>query len=163
MSSNLENKKTVVAGVSETLGKAQTFVAAAYHGVTVENLTVTRAKARAANVYLHVLKNTLVRKAVADTKFAPIADKLVGPLIYAISEDPVAAAKIIGDFAKDNEAVQIVAGMYNELLLDVKGIKHLASIPSRNELLAQVMGTMLQIPSGFVRVVAAIRDQKAAA
>lgn len=163
MSANLENKKAVVAGVSEALNKAQTFVAAAYHGVTVDNLTVVRAKARKANVYLHVLKNTLVRKAVAGTKFAPIAEKLVGPLIYAVSEDPVAAAKIIGDFAKDNGTVQIVAGMYNDLLLDVQGVKQLAAIPSRDELLAQVMGTMLQIPSGFVRVVAAIRDQKSAA
>ena len=97
------------------------------------------------------------------TKFAPLADKMSGQLVYAISEDAVSAAKVINDFAKTNEAFQIVAGQFNEQLLDVNGVKKLASIPSREVLLAQVMGVMLEIPASFVRVIAAIRDQKAAA
>ena len=160
MSLNLENKKAVVAEVSETLKTAQTVVIAAYHGATVDKITVTRAKARKANVYLHVLKNTLARIAVEGTQFAPLADKMSGPLVYAISEDAVSAAKIVNEFAKDNEAVKIIAGMYNDKLLDVAEVKRLAAIPSREELLAQVMGVMQQVPAGFVRVLAAIKEQK---
>lgn len=160
MSLNLESKKAVVTSVSDALKTAQTVVIAAYHGVTVDKITVTRAKARTANVYLHVLKNTLARIAVKETRFAPLADKMSGPLVYAISEDAVSAAKVISDFAKDNEAVKIVAGMYNDQLLDVASIKRLAAIPSREELLAQIMGVMMQVPAGFVRLVAAIKAQK---
>jgi large subunit ribosomal protein L10 len=83
-----------------------------------------------------------------------------GQLIYSVSKDPVAAAKIINDFAKENEAVKIVAGMFNDKLLSVAEVKQLASTPSRDELLSMVMGVMLQVPASFVRVVAAIRDQK---
>ncbi len=160
MSLNLESKKAVVAEVSQTLKSAQTVVIAQYAGVTVSKMTTVRANARKSNVYLHVVKNTLVRKAVEGTKFAPLADQMVGQLVYSVSDDPVAAAKIVNEFAKENEAVKIIAGMYNEKLLDVAGVKQLAAIPSRNELLAMVMGVMLQIPSGFVRCIAAIRDQK---
>jgi len=160
LSLNLESKKAVVAEVSETLKTAQTVVIAAYQGVTVDKMTAIRANARKAGVYLHVLKNTLARIAVEGTKFAPLADKMSGPLVYAVSTDPIAAAKVINDFAKDNEAVKIVAGMYNEQLLDVSGVKHLASIPSREELLSLIMGVMQQIPAGFVRCVAAIKEQK---
>lgn len=160
MSLNLESKKTVVAGVSATLSTAQTVVLAEYQGVTVEQMTVLRTNARKSDVSLRVLKNTLARIAVKDTKFAPLADKMSGQLVYAISEDAVAAAKVVNDFAKTNEALKIVAGQYDEKLLDVAEVKKLASIPSRNELLAQVMGVMQQIPASFVRVVAAIRDQK---
>lgn len=160
MSLNLQNKKAVVAQVSETLSSAQTLVIAEYSGVAVESLTAIRAQARKANVYLHVVKNTLARKAVADTKFAPLADQMTGQLIYSVSEDPVAAAKIISDFAKASDKVKIVAGMYNEQLLDVSGVKQLAAIPSREELLAMVLGVMQQIPASFVRCVAALKDKK---
>ena len=159
MSLNLESKKVVVAHVSGVLNTAETIVVAEYQGVTVGAMTALRAKARKNNVYLQVLKNTLARKAVEGTKFAPLADKLVGPLVYAVSDDPVAAAKIISDFAKDNAKVNIIAGMYNSKELDVAGVKQLASIPSRDELLATVMGVMQQIPASFVRVVAALRDK----
>ena len=160
MSLNLESKKAVVAGVSEALKSAQTVVLAQYAGVTVEKMTSIRARARKENVYLHVVKNTLVRKAVEGTKFAPLADKMVGQLVYSVSEDPVAAAKIINEFAKENDAVKIVAGMYNDKELDMAGVKQLAAIPSRDELLAMVMGVMLEIPAGFVRCLAAIKEQK---
>lgn len=160
MSLNLDSKKVVVAQVSETLSTAQTVVVAEYAGVTVESLTAIRREARKANVYLHVIKNTLARKAVEGTKFAPLAEKMVGQLIYGVSEDPVAAAKIINEFSKANDKVKIIAGMYNEKLLDTAGVKQLAAIPSREELLAQVMGVMQQIPASFVRLVAAIKDKK---
>lgn len=160
MSLNLESKKAVVAEVSEALKSAQTVVLAHYAGTTVGKMTAVRAKARQEKVYLRVIKNTLVRKAVEGTKFALLADKMVGPLVYSVSEDPVAAAKIINEFAKENEAVKIVAGMYNDKELDIAGVKQLASIPSRDELLAMVMGVMLQIPAGLVRCIAAIREQK---
>lgn len=163
MSLNLESKKTVVANVASTLKSAQTVVLAEYQGVTVSQMTVLRANARKSNVYLHVVKNTLARIAVQDTQFASLADKMSGQLVYAISDDAIAAAKVINDFAKDNNAMKIVAGQYNEQLLDVAGVKQLASIPSREELLAKVMGVMMEIPASFVRVIAAIRDQKEAA
>ena len=160
MSLNLESKKAVVAQVAEALSSAETIVIAQYSGVTVAKMTTIRAEARKAGVYLHVLKNTLAKKAVADTKFAPLADLMVGQLVYSVSDDPVAAAKIISDFAKANDKVKIIAGMYNEKMLDVDGVKQLANIPSRNELLAMVLGVMQQIPAGFVRLVAAIKDKK---
>ncbi len=162
MSLNLESKKAVVTEVSDTLKSAQTLVIALYAGVTVDKMTSIRKSARSNNVYLHVVKNTLVRKAVEGTKFAPLADKMVGQLVYSISEDPVAAAKIINDFAKENDKVKIVAGMYNDKLLDANGVKQLASIPSREELLSTIMGLMLEIPTSFVRCLAAIRDKQVA-
>lgn len=160
MSLNLESKKAVVAEVAETLTNAQTVVIAEYAGVTVETMTSIRAQARQAGVFLHVVKNTLARKAVEGTKFAPLAEKMTGQLIYSISDDPIAAAKIISEFSKANGKVNIIAGMYNEKLLDVAGVKQLASIPSRDELLAMVMGVMQQIPASFVRLVSALKDKK---
>ena len=160
MNANLQNKKQIVAQVAETIKDAQTLVIAEYHNIGSNSMTVIRKVARENNVYLHVVKNTLVRKAVEGTKFAPLAEKMSGPLIYAVSVDPVAAAKVINEFAKANDKVAIIAGMYNEKLLDVAGVKQLASIPSREELLATVMGVMQQIPASFVRLVAAIKDKK---
>ncbi len=160
MGLNLEIKQAVVADVAKALKSAQTVVIAQYQGVTVDKLTTVRKEARNAGVYLHVLKNTLARKAVAGTVFEPLAEKMTGPLIYSASEDPIAAAKIVHDFAKGNDKVKIIAGMFNEKLLDEAAVKQLASTPSRNELLSMVLGTMMQIPASFVRVVAAIRDQK---
>jgi large subunit ribosomal protein L10 len=160
LSLNLDSKKVVVAQVSETISTAQTVVVAEYAGVTVEKMTAIRKEARSKGVYLHVVKNTLARIAVQGTKFAPLADKMIGQLIYSVSDDPVAAAKVISDFAKANDKVKIVAGMYNEQLLDVAGVKQLAAIPSREELLAMVMGVMQQVPASFVRAVAALKDKK---
>lgn len=160
MSLNLENKKVVVAQISEILKPAQTIVIAEYAGVTVSAMTSIRKQAREANVYLHVVKNTLASLAVADTKFSPLAKQMTGQLIYSISEDPIAAAKIINEFAKANDKVKIRAGMYNDKLLDVNGVKQLAQIPSRNELLSMVMGVMKEIPTSFVRCVAAIQAKQ---
>jgi large subunit ribosomal protein L10 len=157
---NLEIKQAVVADVAKALKGAQTVVIAQYQGVTVDKLTTVRKEARNAGVYLHVLKNTLARIAVTGTVFEPLAEKMTGPLIYSASQDPVAAAKVVNEFAKSNDKVKIVAGMFNDKVLDVAAVKQLASTPSRPELLSTVLGTMMQIPASFVRVVAAIRDQK---
>ena len=119
MGLNLEMKQAVVAGVVEALENAQTVVIAQYQGVTVDKMTMVRKNARNSDVYLHVLKNTLARKAVTGTVFEPLAEKMSGQLIYSVSKDPVAAAKVINDFAKENEAVKIVAGMFNDKLLSV--------------------------------------------
>lgn len=160
MSLNLENKKAVVAELQSAIKGAETMVIAEYSGVTVEKLTAVRKRARSSDVYLHVVKNTLARRAVQGTSFEVLADKMKGQLIYSSSKDAVAAAKILHDFSKENDAVKLIAGSYNGTLLDVAGVKKLASIPSRLELLAQVMGVMQQVPASFVRAVAAVRDKK---
>jgi large subunit ribosomal protein L10 len=160
LSLNLESKKTVVAEINKILQGAATIVIAQYQGVTVDQLTTIRKEARKSNVYLHVLKNTLARRAVSGTKFEPLADKMVGPLIYGISGDPVAAAKVVNDFAKANSTVKLVGGMFNDKLLDVASVKQLAATPGREQLLAMLLGTMQQIPASFARVIAAIRDKK---
>lgn len=162
MSLNKDSKKAVVANIEKVFNGAQTVVLAEYRGVTVNNMTIVRKKARKSNVYFHILKNTLARIAVKDTKFSPLVDKMYGSLVYSISEDPVAAAKVVHEFAKDNEIVKIVAGMCNEKVLDVNAVKMLASIPSREELLATTMGLMQQIPASFVRCINAIKEKKEA-
>lgn len=163
MSLNLENKKAVVAEVRSAIEGAETMIIAEYSGVTVESLTSVRRKARKENVYLHVVKNTLARRAVQGTSFEALADKMSGQLIYSASKDPVAAAKVLNDFSKENEAVKLVAGVYNGNLLDVAEVKKLASIPSKPELLSTVLGVMLQVPASFARVLVAIKEQKEAA
>lgn len=160
MSLNRESKQAVVQSVVETLKDAQTMVIAQYQGVTVESMTAIRKEARKSDVYLHVLKNTLARISVKGTKFEPLAEQMTGPLVYAVSSDPIAAAKIVAKFAKENDKVKVIAGMFNESLLDEAQVKQLAATPSREELLAMMLGVMQQIPAGFVRAVAAIRDQK---
>lgn len=160
MSLNLEDKKAVVAEVSAKVANAQTIVLAEYAGVTVEALTDLRVKARKSGVYLRVLKNTLARRAVADTPFAPLADQMTGPLIYGISEDPVAAAKVLNDFAKGNEKLVLKVGSYAGKVLDKAGVQALASIPSREELLAKLLGVMQAPVSGFACTLAALAKQR---
>lgn len=163
MSLNLEDKKAVVAEVAEQIAKAQTVVLAEYNGIEVPNLTVLRSKAREAGVYLRVMKNTLVRRAVADTPFAPLAEQMTGPLIYSISADPVAAAKVLNDFAKGNDKLVLKAGSYAGKVLDKAGVQALASIPSRDELLAKLLGVMKAPVSGFAGAMAALAKQREAA
>ena len=173
MSLNLEEKKAVVADVAEQVATAQTVVVAEYRGITVENMTLLRAQARKEGVYLRVLKNTLVRRAVADTPFAGIADQLVGPLAYGISKDPVAAAKVMHEFAKANDKLVVKAGAMPDFIMSAKDVGNLASMPSREELLSKLMGTMQapvtqfvrtlnEVPTKFVRGLAAVRDKQAA-
>jgi len=157
---NLEDKKAVVAEVSAQVATAQTIAVAEYRGIEVSDLTVLRKKARESGVYLRVLKNTLVRRAVAETPFAELSSQLVGPLIYSISTDPVAAAKVLNDFAKTNDKLIIKAGSYSGKVLDKAGVQALASIPSREELLAKLLGIMQAPVSGFACALAALAKQR---
>jgi large subunit ribosomal protein L10 len=159
---NLNDKKAVVAEVSAKVATAQTIVVAEYRGIQVGHLTQLRAKARAQGVYLRVLKNTLARRAVVGTAFASLADSMTGPLIYSISADAVAAAKVISDFAKTNDKLVIKAGNYAGKSLDKAEITALASIPSREVLIAQLLGVMLAPVSGFARGLAALAAKKEA-
>ena len=160
MGLNLNDKKAVVAEVAEQVANAQTIAIAEYRGIEVGNLTVLRKKARESGVYLRVLKNTLVRRAVAGTPFASLADHMVGPLIYSVSADPVAAAKVLNDFAKTNDKLVLKAGSYAGKVLDKAGVQALASIPSREELLARLLGVMQAPVSGFAVCLAALGQQR---
>lgn len=159
---NVEDKKAIVADVGAQLAAAQTVVLAEYRGIPVEQLTKLRASARDQGVYLRVLKNTLARRATQGTQFEPLADSMVGPLIYGISADPIASAKVLQNFAKTQDQLVIKAGLYNGKLLDVAGVKALATIPSRDELLSQLLGVMLAPVSAMARVLGAVAAQKAA-
>lgn len=156
MGLNLNDKKAVVAEVSAQVATAQTIVLAEYRGIEVGDLTQLRAQARKSGVYLRVLKNTLVRRSVAGTSFADLADQMVGPLIYSISEDPVAAAKVLNDFAKSNDKLVVKAGCYAGKVLDKAGVQALASIPSREELLAKLLGVMQAPVSGMAVALGAL-------
>ncbi|UCV04026.1 50S ribosomal protein L10 [Dechloromonas denitrificans] len=160
MGLNLNDKKAVVAEVSAQVANAQTIVIAEYRGIGVVDLTVLRKKARESGVYLRVLKNTLVRRAVADTPFAGLADQMVGPLIYSVSADPVAAAKVLSDFAKTNDKLVLKAGSYAGNVLDKAGVQALASIPSREELLSKLLYVMQAPVAGFVRALDALAKQR---
>lgn len=161
MSLSLEGKKEVVADVIANVAKAQTMVLAEYRGTTVADLTKLRSEARAKGVYLRVLKNTLARRAVQGTSFEVAADKMVGPLIYGFSEDAVAAAKVINDFAKGKEKFVITAGAYSGKLLDKAAVQSLANIPSKEVLLSQLLGLMQSPVSRMARVLAALAEKKA--
>lgn len=162
MSLNLNDKKAVVAEVQAKVKTAQTIVVAEYRGLQVGHLTQLRAKARGQGVYLRVLKNTLARRAVEGTAFASLGNELTGPLIYAISDDAVAAAKVTFDFAKTNDKLVIKAGNYAGKSLDKAGVSALASIPTREVLLAQLAGIMKAPVSGFARGLAALSAKKSA-
>ncbi|WP_313951009.1 50S ribosomal protein L10 [Accumulibacter sp.] len=160
MGLNLDEKKAVVAELSARVAGAQTMVVAEYSGLQVAHLTRLRAQARAAGVYLRVLKNTLVRRAVDGTVFASLAEQMTGPLIYSISDDAVAAAKVLNDFAKTNDKLILKAGSYAGELLDPAGVQKLASVPSREELLAQLLGMMQAPVTGFACALAALAKQR---
>jgi large subunit ribosomal protein L10 len=162
VSLNLNDKKAVVAEISAKVASAQTIVLAEYRGIQVGNLTQLRAKARSQGVYLRVLKNTLARRAVEGTPFAGLASEMTGPLIYSISEDAVAAAKVISDFAKTNDKLVVKAGNYAGKPLNKEGVAALANIPSREVLLAQLLGVMQAPVSAFARAMAALAEKQGA-
>jgi large subunit ribosomal protein L10 len=153
-------KATVVTDVSAQVGKSVSLALAEYRGLTVEHLNTLRRQARDKGVYLHVLKNTLARRAVAGTPFEVAAEWMVGPLIYGFSEDAVAAAKVIADFAKTNDKLVVKGGAYAGKVLDANGVKSLAAIPSKEVLLAQLLGLMQSPISRLARVIAAVAEQK---
>ncbi len=162
MSLNRNEKQTVVTDVAAQVARSQTLALAEYRGMTVAHLDVLRKQAREKGVYLHVLKNTLARRAVKGTPFEVASDAMVGPLIYGFSEDAVAAAKVVSDFAKTNDKLVIKAGAYAGKVLDAKGVQSLASIPTKEVLLSQLLGLMMSPVSRMARVLAALSEKRGA-
>ena len=160
MSLNRSEKEAVIAEVTSLAAKAQTLVIAEYRGITVADMTKLRAEARSKGVSLSVLKNTLARRAVAGSGFDVLADQMTGPLIYGFSEDAVAAAKVVADFAKTNDKLVIRAGAFGGKALDSNGVKQLASIPSKEVLLAQICGLLMSPISRTAVVLGALAAKK---
>lgn len=175
MALTLEGKKTIVAEVAGVAATALSAVAAEYRGLTVSQMTQLRAHARKTGVYVRVVRNTLARRAVAGTEFACMQDVLVGPLVLAFSqEDPGAAARLIQEFAKQNERLVVKALAVGGQLLAAKDIDVLAKLPTRDQAIATLMSvmkapitkfvrTLAEPHAKLVRTVAAVRDQKQAA
>jgi large subunit ribosomal protein L10 len=160
LSLNRSEKEAVINDVTGLAAKAQTLVIAEYRGITVADMTKLRVSARSSGVSLSVLKNTLARRAVKGSAFEVVADQMTGPLIYSFSEDAVAAAKVVADFAKTNDKLVIRAGAYGGKAMDVNGVKQLASIPSKEVLLAQLLGLMQSPISRTARVLSALAEQR---
>ena len=171
MGLNRTEKAAVVDEIGAKVASAGVIVVAEYRGLGVGNMTQLRAKARTSGVYLRVLKNTLARRAVKDTPFEKLADQMIGPLVYGISSDPVATAKVLNEFAKANDKFVIKAGAMPNAVISPKEVAALANMPSREQLLSMLLGTMQapvakfvqtlnEVPSRFVRTLAAVRDQK---
>ncbi len=171
MGLSMQEKQAVVQEVAAQVATAKAIVLAEYRGLEVGNMTELRRKARRSGVYLRVLKNTLARRAVKDTPFAKLAEAMTGPLVYGISSDPVATAKVMNEFAKGNEKFVIRAGAMPNAVISAREVMALASLPSREELLAKLLGTMQapiaqfvrtlnEVPSKFVRALAAVRDAR---
>jgi large subunit ribosomal protein L10 len=162
LSLNRSEKAAVISDVSAQAARSQTLALAEYRGLTVEHLNKLRREARDKGVYLHVLKNSLARRAVTGTPFEVAAASMAGPLIYGFSEDAVAAAKVITDFAKGNDKLVIKGGAYAGKALDANGLKALAAIPSREVLIAQVAGLLKSPIQRFAAVLAALAEQRTA-
>lgn len=171
MGLNRQEKAAVVEDVVAQVASAQAIIVAEYRGLEVEAITNLRKQARSKGVQLRVLKNTLARRAMVGTPFEQLSDKLVGPLIYGISADPVACAKVLNDFARSNDKLVLKAGQMPNFPMDAAGIKALATLPSREELLSKLLGTMQapiakfvqtlnEVPAKFVRTLAAVEKQK---
>ena len=175
MALNFAQKQAVVAEVAEIASKAYSAVAAEYRGLTVEEMTELRAEARKAGVYLRVVKNTLARRAVEGTDFACMQDGLTGPLVLAFSqEDPGAAARVIKDFAKGHESLEVRLVSIGGKMLAPEEITTLAEMPTYDEAISQLMSvmqapiaklarTLNEVPGKLVRTLAAVRDAKEAA
>ena len=171
MGLSLEQKQATVSEVSAKLGTAQAVIVAEYRGLDVARVTQLRARARKSGLYLKVLKNTLARRAVKGTPFEKLAEQMSGPLMYGIADDPVAGAKVLAEFAKENELFVIRGGAMPNAVMTPKEVGALAALPSRQELLAKLLGTMQapmaklvrtlnEVPGKFVRALAAVRDAK---
>lgn len=172
MAIRLEDKQQIVSEVNQAASSALSAVLADYRGVTVEDMTALRENARANKVYLRVVRNTLLKRAVADTEFECIQGVLVGPTILAFSqEDPGAAARVLKDFAKENDDFEIKALSVGGQLMDASQIDVLAKLPTVDQARSMLMSVMLapvtklartmnEVPSKVTRAVAAVRDQK---
>ena len=164
MSKNLELKKQVVADITDKLQNCQSMVIVKYSGLTVEQVTKLRAQCRAAKVDYCVLKNTLVRRALADLNITGLDDVLEGPNAFVFGmEDAVAPAKILSDFIEKEKtkAIELRAGLLEGKAIDLKTIESLAKLPSREVLLAKILGSMTAAIGNFVRVIEAYRKKQA--
>ena len=160
MSLNRSEKEAVISEVTSLAAKAQTLVMAEYRGITVAAMDQLRVKARSSGVSLSVLKNTLARRAVTGSQFEVAGDQMTGPLIYGFSEDAVAAAKVVAEFAKTNDKLVIRGGVYGGKVLDQNGVKQLASIPTKEVLLAQLCGLLMSPMSRTAVVLGALAAKK---
>lgn len=169
---NLEDKRAIVVSVNAAASEALSAVVADYRGLSVAEMTNLRLKARETGVYLKVVRNTLAKRAVAGTDYECLTDALVGPTVLAFSQDdPGAAARLIKDFAKDHDALEVKALAIGGVAYDAKDIDILAKLPTRDEAIAQLMSvmqapvakfvrTLNEVPGKFVRTMAAVKDQK---
>ncbi|MBL7249759.1 50S ribosomal protein L10 [Alloalcanivorax sp. C16-2] len=169
---NLEDKRAIVVSVNAAATEALSAVVADYRGLSVSEMTALRVKARETGVYLKVVRNTLAKRAVEGTEYECLSDSLVGPTILAFSQaDPGAAARLIKDFAKDHDALEVKALAVGGVAYEAKDIDVLAKLPTREEALAQLMSvmqapvakfvrTLNEVPGKFVRTVAAVKDKK---
>jgi len=172
---DIQKKKEIVADLHEDFKKSAIVIATDYKGLDVAAVTKLRSELTQSNIDYRVVKNTLLRRASENTDVAAITDMFKGPTAIAMSyEDPVAPAKIISEFAKDNEKIQIKGAVMDGKVIDLAGIEALSSLPSREVLLSQVLSAMNGVPTGLVRVLSgvpsglvnvlqAIKDQKEAA
>ena len=160
MSLNRSEKEAVIKEVTDLAAKAQTLVMAEYRGITVADMTKLRTDARSKGVALSVLKNTLARRAVAGSSFEVVGEQMTGPLIYGFSEDAVSAAKVVADYAKTNDKLVIRGGVYGGKALDADGVKQLASIPTKEVLLAQLCGLLMSPMSRTAVVLGALAAKK---
>ena len=174
MALSRQEKAVKIDQVCAMVAQAKAIVVAEYRGLDVEAITRLRRQARGQGVQLRVLKNTLARRAMTGTPFAGLSDHLVGPLVYGMGADPVAVAKVLSSFAKDNDRLVVKAGAMADFVMDDKAVKALATMPSREELLAKLMATMQapvaqfvrtlnEVPARLVRTLAAVRDARQAA
>ena len=160
MSLNRSEKEAVIKEVTDLAAKAQTLVMAEYRGITVADMTKLRTDARSKGVALSVLKNTLARRAVAGSSFEVVGEQMTGPLIYGFSEDAESAANVVADFAKTNDKLVIRGGVYGGKALDADGVKQLASIPTKEVLLAQLCGLLMSPMSRTAVVLGALAAKK---
>ena len=161
MALNLTQKQEVVAELAEVAAKAHSLVAAEYAGLTVEQLTAMRKKARETGVYLRVVKNTLASRAVAGTEYECVKDELVGPLLYAFStEEPGAAGRLIKEFAKGNDKLKAKLVSVEGKLLPAGHVDVLASLPTRDEALAMLARVLSEPAAMFARAVKAVADKE---
>jgi large subunit ribosomal protein L10 len=160
LSLNRSEKEAVIKEVTDLAAKAQTLVMAEYRGITVADMTKLRTEARSNGVALSVLKNTLARRAVSGSSFEVAGDQMTGPLIYGFSEDAIAAAKVVANFAKTNDKLVIRGGVFGGKALDSNGVKELASIPSKEVLLAQLCGLLMSPISRTAVVLGALATKK---
>ena len=171
MAKSRELKSDMLSEAQQSIKDASSIVYGEYRGLDVESMTQLRKKSRSVGVKLKIYKNTIFRRALEGSKFEDLKGYLEGPLVYGISSDSIAPAKLLVDFSKENEALVVKGGALDGSILDSKGIKALASIPPRDELIGKLLGvaagpvqgfvrTLNEVPSRFVRVLAAIRDKK---